>query len=70
MLTRKKRHRPPNTPIAAYSVPEFCQAHGISVPYYYVMRRKGLAPREMFVGRRRLISMEAAAEWRKARETV
>jgi hypothetical protein len=45
-----------------------CDAHDISVAYYYVLRKTGGVPREMRVGRRFLISLEAAAEWRKARE--
>ncbi len=34
------------------------------------MRAMGLGPREMAVGTRRLITKEAAAEWRKAREAA
>jgi hypothetical protein len=37
------------------------------VAYYYALRKTGGVPREMRVGRRFLISLEAA-EWRKARE--
>jgi hypothetical protein len=37
---------------------------------YFKMRNQGLGPREMAVGSRRLISQEAAAEWRKAREAA
>ena len=65
---KKKRRRTPGSPIAAYSVKEFCEAHGISEPYYYILRKKGLGPREMHVGRRNFISLEAAADWRRARE--
>jgi hypothetical protein len=39
-----------------------CDAHDISVAYYYVLRKTGGVPREMRVGRRFLISLEAAAE--------
>jgi hypothetical protein len=35
---------------------------------YFKQRALGLGPREMVVGTRKLISQEAAAEWRKARE--
>jgi hypothetical protein len=34
------------------------------------MRAQGLGPREMIVGTRKLISQEAAAEWRAAREAA
>jgi hypothetical protein len=57
-------------PPAAYSIAEFCRAHRISQSMYFKMRNQGLGPREMAVGSRRLISQEAAAEWRKAREAA
>ena len=52
------------------SVADFCQAHGISKPTYYNMKKAGQGPREMIVGRRRLISHEAAADWRRERESA
>ena len=56
--------------IAAFSIREFCTAHGFSQSMYFKLRNMGLGPREMAVGSRRLISQEAAAEWRKAREAA
>jgi len=53
---------------AAFTIAEFCRAHRISQSMYFKMRNLGLGPREMAVGSRRLISQEAATEWRKARE--
>jgi hypothetical protein len=53
---------------ACFSIPTFCTAHHISEAFYYKMQRAGWGPREMHVGRRTLISIEAAAEWRAARE--
>jgi len=35
---------------------------------YYVLRKRKEAPREMKIGRRILISQEAAASWRVERE--
>lgn len=64
-----KRRRPKGAPMDAYSVQEFCDAHGISQGFYYVLKRRGEAPREMQVGRRRMVSKEAGADWRRARET-
>ena len=52
----------------AYSIPEFCQLHGISRSALYKSIKAGQAPRLMRVGSRILISKEAAAEWRRARE--
>ena len=37
---------------------------------YFKMRAQGLGPREMIVGTRKLISQEAASEWRAAREAA
>lgn len=52
----------------AFSVNQFCAAHGISRALYYVLLKDGRAPRVMKVGRRALITNEAAAEWRQRME--
>ena len=52
----------------AYGVNEFCARHGISRAYLYLLWRRGVGPRFMQVGARRLISKEAGADWRKASE--
>lgn len=61
-----------NLPAAhpVYTIEGFCEAHHITKPLYYELKRAGLGPREMQVGRRRLISLEAADEWRRAREGI
>jgi predicted DNA-binding transcriptional regulator AlpA len=48
----------------AYSIKEFCFQHDISRSKFYDLLKNGLAPKMMQVGRRRLISVEAAKEWR------
>jgi predicted DNA-binding transcriptional regulator AlpA len=50
-----------------WTVREFCVLHKISESAYYRMRRVGTAPKEILVGRRVLITREAAARWRKER---
>jgi hypothetical protein len=60
----------PEVPRAAYSIPEFCEAHRICEAFYYKLRAAGLGPREMRMLRKVTISVEAAAEWRRARETA
>ena len=60
--------RGPPTARAVFTVAEFCEAHRISQAKYYEMKKEGWGPVEMEVGRRRLISFEAAAEWRRKRE--
>lgn len=57
-------------PRAAYSIPEFCTAHRISEAMYYKLRAAGLGPREMRALRKVTISIEAAEEWRRARESA
>jgi hypothetical protein len=52
----------------AFSVDEFCAAHGISRAMFYKLRRQNNAPRVMRVGTRTLISEEAAADWRRRME--
>jgi predicted DNA-binding transcriptional regulator AlpA len=52
-------------PSLAMSLQEFCSRHSISVSSFYVLEKKGLAPRIMKVGGRRLISTEEAARWRE-----
>lgn len=53
----------------AYSIDEFCERHGdLSRSFLYKLWPQGLGPRFMRVGTRRLISKEAEAEWRSARE--
>jgi hypothetical protein len=54
----------------AYSIREFCEAHRISIDTYFRMQRLGLGPAIMKVGHRTLISAEAAAAWRRAREAA
>ena len=52
----------------SFSIGEFCSLHDISRSLFYALREKGEGPRVMKVGRRTLISAEAAAEWRKNME--
>ena len=66
------RNRRVEEPIqrACYSVREFCTAHGISDHMFFKLQRQGIAPRTMRVGARTLISVEAAAEWRRQCEAA
>jgi predicted DNA-binding transcriptional regulator AlpA len=54
--------------IDAYSITEFCVRHQISKATYYRLKEHGEGPKEMRIGRRRLISREAAEDWRRQRE--
>jgi hypothetical protein len=65
-VTRRKTRS--TVALSAYSIEQFCDAHGISTDLYFKMQRQGLGPKTMRVGSRTLISVESAAEWRRARE--
>jgi hypothetical protein len=54
----------------AFSITEFCALHRISRAHFYNLVKAGLGPRVMDVGGRKLISQEAAADWRHEREKV
>jgi hypothetical protein len=67
-MTRPKVTGRDTGPQLAFSIEEFCKNHGVSRGTYYNLRKAGLAPTEMRVFSRHLISTEAAAEWRRKRE--
>jgi hypothetical protein len=53
---------------ASYTIREFCEAHRIAPATYFILQREGTGPRVYRVGRKVLISLEAAADWRAQRE--
>lgn len=53
---------------AAYTVSTFCEGHHISRSYLYRLWSEGRGPRRTKLGRRTLISGEAAAAWRRQME--
>src|SRR5262245_13315041 len=60
--------RPPPIDPDAFTIDQLCQRHGVSHSVYYRLKAKGLGPREIKLGTKVLITKEAAAEWRAARE--
>jgi hypothetical protein len=62
--------QPPPAFATAFTIAEFCRAHRMSQTSYFELKKNGLGPDEMAAGRRRIISYEAAARWRKAREAA
>jgi hypothetical protein len=52
------------------TIPHFCKRHGISESMFFKLQNQGLAPTTMTVGSRKLISIEAAAAWRREREAA
>jgi hypothetical protein len=51
-----------------FNIEEFCKAHRISRAMLYKLWNQGLGPRTMRTGKRVLITVEAAAEWRRENE--
>lgn len=52
----------------AYTVPQFCDGFNVSRTHFYALLKDGKGPRLMKVGRRTLISAQAAADWCKRME--
>lgn len=50
--------------LAVFDVSAFCTAHKISRSFFYRLISEGRGPRLLKLGKRTLISVEAAAEWR------
>jgi excisionase family DNA binding protein len=50
------------------SVSDFCRTHGISRGTFYKLLGEGRGPKAVKIGRRTLISSEAAEEWRRRME--
>lgn len=48
-----------------YTVSQFCEAYGISRNLFYRMLADGTGPKIMKLGRRTLVSFEAAETWRR-----
>ena len=53
---------------AAFTINEFCESHRLSRASFYNLRKLGRGPSEMHLGSKILISVEAAAEWRRRME--
>lgn len=49
----------------AYTIAQFCADHNISRTHFYQLIKDGRGPRMMKLGRRTLISVEAAVDWRR-----
>jgi len=54
--------------VDTYTVETFCDRNQICKGMFYKLLKTGMGPRIMKVGTRTLISIEAAAEWRRRME--
>lgn len=52
----------------AYTVAQFCADHCISRTHFYQLVKDGRGPRLIKLGRRTIVSAEAAADWRRQLE--
>ncbi len=48
---------------ASYTIPQWCAAYHISRAHYYTLKEQGLAPNELRLGRRVIITRRAAEQW-------
>lgn len=64
---RKQRPRAPLADRGAYTIKEFCALHALGVSTFYTLKPDE-RPKDFHIGKRRFISSEAAAEWRRERE--
>jgi hypothetical protein len=64
------RARGPPGETDLYSIAEFCRRHSINRSFYFSLRKKGLGPRELRLGKRVFVSKEAARQWVKEREAA
>ncbi len=58
-----------STERCAFTVYEFCKAHRISRAHLHDLWKEGTGPRFFLAGTKKLISREAAADWRGERKT-
>jgi hypothetical protein len=57
-------------PTEAYSIAEFARAHGVSRAFVYALLKRGEGPTVMKAGRRTLVAVESAEEWRRRMEAL
>jgi predicted DNA-binding transcriptional regulator AlpA len=56
--------------MASLTIGQWCDAHGFSRSYFYLLEKRGEAPRTYRIGKFRRISDEANCEWVAAREAA
>ncbi len=59
-----------NGNILAQTIRQFCVSHNVSPSGYYVLKKRGLNPVEIRLGRKILISAEASKDWRARMEAL
>jgi hypothetical protein len=54
--------------VDAMSIAEFCRQHSVSQPFFFKLQKQGRGPKTIKLGARTLITVDAAAKWRRAHE--
>ena len=49
----------------AFTISQFCEGHEISRAFFYTLQKEGRAPKVVKLKAKRLITVEAAREWRE-----
>ena len=49
----------------ADSIPQFCEAYGISRAFFYKLRKAGKGPRVVKIGNRSMILKDDGRDWRR-----
>lgn len=65
---RPQPRAPPDETLDAMSIAIFCRKHCLSEALYHKLQKRGEGPATFKAGSRTLITAEAAAKWRRARE--
>lgn len=52
----------------AFTINDFCKAYSISRSLFYKLQHQGKAPQTFKLGKRVLISSDAAEQWQKSME--
>jgi hypothetical protein len=52
------------------TIPEFCESERISIGLYYKLKRRGLGPREMKLGKSVRITPSARGDWHRRMEVT
>ena len=68
LLAPSVLQKPTDVETKAATIDTFCRRFGISRAFFYLLQKRGQGPRTMKLGRRVLISAEAAEEWRRQME--
>jgi predicted DNA-binding transcriptional regulator AlpA len=53
----------------SYTIPQFCDAYHFSRVHYYTLKKQGLGPDELRLGRKVVITRRAVEQWEQRMRT-